>query len=651
MIQELLSKLSNLFSNYLIPPGRGFSYETLTSGQGVIESESEKDDYDRPEQLSLDPYIFSGIRFRDIGHLWLSARGLDSEDDNECCSPPQIDYPQYAKNKNEDQLRFIQWNFDERLEYKGLGSIIREIQETFIIYGRAICEIDWQREIKGDYAGYVVFNDIIAHDPQRFVINPKGLEPGLYLKPSIYYDTVGSKDRLPDKKFMIITNNRLFGNSYGISEVLLLDNIQKYLEYTLKYYAKGLERNGIGALIGKYGKALTGKGKEDDRKIFYQELKKLSSDTITMMSVENEIHELSTNIADSAFANFIKTAISQISLVLTGSPTALIETEHGTYGMEESKSAREKSLLEQKDAAIISEAFSFQLIPWLIDFNYSSVSEYPCMFLIQPALVQPTISEGQQDLIQQIQNNPKGKDDSNNQKESLKLFQKEESTAENNNEKIEIERYPDFPDNSSPPEIFDEISRKAEDYLKNMPIYLERVYRGLPESEKRNSFTIKRAHRQKDSITVLAALKDLIRKTITETNEAKAWDLYLEEAKKLMRATNSFFTPAELIPSFRITRQKAYNQAILNFEGAYHGDEIYGIQYITKSDERVRSSHRKLHGFLRPINDKIWEGLRPPIDWECRCYLQIITQSQHDQEPEKYSYTKETPSIPKGFST
>jgi len=46
------------------------------------------------------------------------------------------------------------------------------------------------------------------------------------------------------------------------------------------------------------------------------------------------------------------------------------------------------------------------------------------------------------------------------------------------------------------------------------------------------------------------------------------------------------------------------------------------ITYYTQGDERVRESHRPLHG-ISYLKSEFPRWLIPPIDWACRCYLDV----------------------------
>lgn len=46
------------------------------------------------------------------------------------------------------------------------------------------------------------------------------------------------------------------------------------------------------------------------------------------------------------------------------------------------------------------------------------------------------------------------------------------------------------------------------------------------------------------------------------------------------------------------------------------------LKYRTAGDERVRLEHELLDGFVRKVDDPIWDILFPPNGWGCRCDVQ-----------------------------
>lgn len=53
--------------------------------------------------------------------------------------------------------------------------------------------------------------------------------------------------------------------------------------------------------------------------------------------------------------------------------------------------------------------------------------------------------------------------------------------------------------------------------------------------------------------------------------------------------------------------------------------EVYPLlEYITAGDSRVRQSHRKLDGVIKPMDDPFWDTYMPPNDWNCRCTVRKL---------------------------
>ncbi len=53
---------------------------------------------------------------------------------------------------------------------------------------------------------------------------------------------------------------------------------------------------------------------------------------------------------------------------------------------------------------------------------------------------------------------------------------------------------------------------------------------------------------------------------------------------------------------------------------------VWGFEYVTVGDDRVRPRHRALEGFTAPKNDPRWAVITPPNGWNCRCdIVEIFT--------------------------
>jgi SPP1 gp7 family putative phage head morphogenesis protein len=59
------------------------------------------------------------------------------------------------------------------------------------------------------------------------------------------------------------------------------------------------------------------------------------------------------------------------------------------------------------------------------------------------------------------------------------------------------------------------------------------------------------------------------------------------------------------------------------------------LQYRTANDERVRQSHRPLHGITLPAKDPFWDKYYPPNGWNCRCTVVRVKDNHPVSDPEK----------------
>lgn len=66
----------------------------------------------------------------------------------------------------------------------------------------------------------------------------------------------------------------------------------------------------------------------------------------------------------------------------------------------------------------------------------------------------------------------------------------------------------------------------------------------------------------------------------------------------------------------------AYNAA--GWSEAVTDDELWGFEYSTAGDERVRPSHEALDGVRYPKDHEWWDQYAPPNGWNCRCGLQPL---------------------------
>lgn len=71
---------------------------------------------------------------------------------------------------------------------------------------------------------------------------------------------------------------------------------------------------------------------------------------------------------------------------------------------------------------------------------------------------------------------------------------------------------------------------------------------------------------------------------------------------------------------YRTQTQLAYAAGKLDVEASPEvGEILWGYQYVTVGDDRVRPEHEALDGVTLPKGDPFWSRAYPPNGWACRC--------------------------------
>jgi SPP1 gp7 family putative phage head morphogenesis protein len=134
-----------------------------------------------------------------------------------------------------------------------------------------------------------------------------------------------------------------------------------------------------------------------------------------------------------------------------------------------------------------------------------------------------------------------------------------------------------------------------------------------------------------------------VRKRINETlSEVSAKKIPTKQAKTLLvkRLEEMGVSP----------RNKGYAETLVRTHGQLSwgaaqanilksDPDVWGYQYVTVGDDRVREEHEELDGIIRKKDDPIWNTIWAPNGWNCRCQVLAI------YEPER-----QTP-VPKDYKT
>jgi len=58
-------------------------------------------------------------------------------------------------------------------------------------------------------------------------------------------------------------------------------------------------------------------------------------------------------------------------------------------------------------------------------------------------------------------------------------------------------------------------------------------------------------------------------------------------------------------------------------------DELWGYEYVTVGDDRVRPGHAALDGVRLPKDDPKWKEIMPPNGWNCRCaFIEVFKDEE-----------------------
>lgn len=638
-------------AKYFAKIGRALLNKQLAPGVGLAETSESIFDDSNPDatyqhdgqayytQIALNPWIAASLAMRDVSRLYVSAAGIDADEHGAY-------FPNQLKPYSDDPLdqaiwEFVAWMIDERLE-RSMRQVLYQVQRSMMEYGWAVQELDWREETEHPlYRGKIVLHDIWDRDPDRFlnlpIGNKQGREPGLYLRNSIY-TTTDLTGPLPPRKFWVVTNNQRYENHYGQSELAPLIETEHGMRNINVFQKRHLEKFGSPQIVARYPEDKYAEQFEDWRAAMFQYLKKAAHQAVIFIPETVQIETLTGDSDADAFVDFFERKIREISVTLLGSPTALMEGLHGSYGGQEAGQTREKSKKEQQDAATLQDAVNYSLIPWAVDWNWQTPN-YPFLQLIQPGLIMPTTPKDQ-DTAEEVE---EAETDERGGETSFQAYQEEEESEEDD-EKEDKEglKRGSFPNNDPLPEEYadPDVQDVGRGYLASQPVALRRDWNKLSKAEKRRTFTISWI----DDLEQIKSLHQVILDTLDQPSEGVAWEAYVKRWKEISGESGWRIALPALQVSFRNARQQALTNGVISKAKELDArGELFGLRYQTRDDARVRVNHRRMHNVLRPLDDPIWDVWTPINGHFCRCTLQVITISQAQSDSLQYTPDKDLP--------
>jgi SPP1 gp7 family putative phage head morphogenesis protein len=117
-----------------------------------------------------------------------------------------------------------------------------------------------------------------------------------------------------------------------------------------------------------------------------------------------------------------------------------------------------------------------------------------------------------------------------------------------------------------------------------------------------------------------------------------SFDVFEASAKALGEKYNRTYLEAEWATA------QASGQSAAQWQDVLRNSNVAPmLEYRAVKDDRVRESHRALHGTRLPIDDPFWDDFYPPNGWRCRC--DVIATKGKPKQPAMLPTEKEVPGI------
>lgn len=170
-------------------------------------------------------------------------------------------------------------------------------------------------------------------------------------------------------------------------------------------------------------------------------------------------------------------------------------------------------------------------------------------------------------------------------------------------------------------ETYDPFEDLMEEFYANNVITKDQ-FKLLNEEMRRKAFIIAGVESE--------AILDLIRDELAKTLEAGGdWNTLTGNINKIfVQAGVTPLKPWHLETVIRTNLQTLHSRGREEVYAGVDKKEFPYKRVLVVRDERTRESHAKLHNFTRPSNDPIWQILKTPFDFNCRCSIVLIPKSE-----------------------
>ncbi len=279
--------------------------------------------------------------------------------------------------KKSQEAEFIENIFNDL----NIRQIINEILDA-PLYGFKPLEIYW-----GETNGMIIPKEVKGKPPWWF-----------------FYDTnnmLRFKDKnkqfgvlIPNKKFLVVQSNASYDNPYGDAVLAKCYYPVIFKKGGMKLWSIFTQKYGMPFLHGKIG---LGKGQEEAYELF-NVLEKLQQDgiAITEEEVDIEILESSKTSSSDIYRNLLHFCNAEISKAILSQTLTTEQGDTGSYAMSQTHLQVRKDVVDSDKQLV--EIWMNNLIEWIIEYNFNSISEMPKFVLFEEEDVDMTLAQRDQTL-------------------------------------------------------------------------------------------------------------------------------------------------------------------------------------------------------------------------------------------------------------
>lgn len=182
--------------------------------------------------------------------------------------------------------------------------------------------------------------------------------------------------------------------------------------------------------------------------------------------------------------------------------------------------------------------------------------------------------------------------------------------------------------------------RAALEWLRNKAVMTRSAFDKLEADARKSAFTIAGLM---EEYTIQRA-KDLLIRSLDKGETLDQWMARLDKPAKgnpsvmqmigLQPTTSRQpLAPGHAETVFRVQWQSAYQAAYYDqLQTPAVQNAVWGYEYYTVGDDRVRPTHEAMDGVRLPKGDPTWQRWWPPNGFRCRCAVVPITFAEAEVE-------------------